>query len=133
MLKFQLLPQIIPTLFVQGISCFKQDKTAIHIEFSSVIAVFTNSFCPISRNLPFTTLHFTSAIYFPFLMIFTCKAMITASSAAPVTPRAIKRIVLVVIPSCASTFSSRSLLAVAKKSISSSVLIGTEAENSLFS
>ena len=47
-MKFQLLPQILPTLFVQGISCFKQDKTAIHIEFSSVIAVFTNSFCPIS-------------------------------------------------------------------------------------
>ncbi|MBE5036152.1 hypothetical protein INF20_07690 [Eubacteriaceae bacterium DSM 108706] len=47
-MKFQPLPQILPTLFVQGVSCFKQDKTAIHIEFSSVIAVFTNSFCPIS-------------------------------------------------------------------------------------
>jgi hypothetical protein len=49
MLKFQGLSGFLPTRFVHPVSCLKQDKTAATIEISTVAAVFTNTFCPISR------------------------------------------------------------------------------------
>jgi len=47
-LEFQCFTAILPTRFVHPVSCFKKDKTAETIYFSTVPAVFTNAFCPIS-------------------------------------------------------------------------------------
>ena len=47
-LNFQSFQRILSTLFVHPISCQKQLKTAIAVENSIAIAVFINTFCPIT-------------------------------------------------------------------------------------
>ena len=48
-LNFQPFQRILSTLFVHPISCQKQLKTAIAVENSIAIAVFINTFCPITQ------------------------------------------------------------------------------------
>ena len=50
-MKFQGLQAFSPTLFVHPVSSFKKDITAVAIEISTTTAVFTNSFCPITRYI----------------------------------------------------------------------------------
>jgi hypothetical protein len=47
-LKFQYVQRFLPTHFVHPVSSFKKDITATTVEISTVVAVFTNTFCPIS-------------------------------------------------------------------------------------
>ena len=47
-LNFQPFQRILSTLFVHPIICQKQLKTAIAVENSIAIAVFINTFCPIT-------------------------------------------------------------------------------------
>jgi hypothetical protein len=49
-LKFQYVQRFLPTHFVHPVSSFKKDITATTVEISTVVAVFTNTFCPISRS-----------------------------------------------------------------------------------
>jgi len=58
-LKFQCFRLFSPALFVHPVSCFKKDITAVTVEISTVTAVFTNSFCPISQKA-FAALKFES-------------------------------------------------------------------------
>lgn len=51
-LNFQSFQRILSTLFVHPISCQKQLKTAIAVENSIAIAVFINTFCPITQQVP---------------------------------------------------------------------------------
>ena len=41
-------PTFLPTRFVHPVSSLKQDKTAVTLDISTITAVFTNAFCPIS-------------------------------------------------------------------------------------
>jgi len=48
---YQRSPAFLPTRFVHPVSSSKQDKTAVTLDSSTITAVFTNAFCPISLVL----------------------------------------------------------------------------------
>ena len=64
-LNFQPFQRILSTLFVHPISCQKQLKTAIAVENSIAIAVFINTFCPITL--------FFSLVFIPYAYSFLKK------------------------------------------------------------
>ena len=47
---FQPIFDVLPTHFVHPLSCRKQLKTATPIDISTFVAVFTNTFCPITQG-----------------------------------------------------------------------------------
>ncbi|MBR0468201.1 MAG: hypothetical protein IJJ16_00650, partial [Mogibacterium sp.] len=49
--RFQCLQRLLPTIFVHPVSSLQKDITATTVEISTVVAVFTNNFCPISLFL----------------------------------------------------------------------------------
>lgn len=53
-MEFQGFQAISPTLFVHPVSSFKKDITAVVVEISTITAVFTNMFCPITLFLSYS-------------------------------------------------------------------------------